>query len=199
MTDERGNTPGSDEPPPQPPQPAPTPPPYPYGTYPGGYPPPSPYAGYPPPQSGYPPQQSGYAPQQFRAARGPSNGLGIAALVTAIIGLLLVWSVIGGLVLGAAAVILGFIAHGRCKRGEATNAGVAISGIVLGSLAVLLSVVFIAIWVSLGVRWFNDIGGQDYLSCMQEAGGDQAAQQQCEETFQDRLEDEFGVTPTPTR
>lgn len=192
MSDERADAPGSDAPPPtQPPPPAvPPPPPYPYGAYPGGYPAP----GYP-----TPPPYGAYPPQPLQAKTGPSNGLGIAALVTAIIGLVLVWSVIGGLMFGAVAIILGFIAHGRAKRGEATNGGVAVTGIVLGGIAIVLSLVFIGIWVSVGGRWFEDIGGRDYLSCMQEAGNDQAAQQRCEETFQDRLEDEFGVTPTPTR
>lgn len=190
MSDERADVPGSDAPSPAQPAPPPPPPPpspqYPYGAYPGGYPPAPPYGAYPP-------------QQPYRPSTGPNNGLGIAALVTAIIGLVLVWSVVGGVVLGAIAVVLGFIGHGRAKRGEATNGGVAITGIVLGAIAVVLSLVFIGIWASLGGRWFEDIGGRDYLSCMQEAGNDQAAQQRCEETFQDRLEDEFGVTPTPTR
>ena len=67
--------------------------------------------------------------------RGPANGLGIAALVIAIFALLLTWSVIGGLVFGVTAVILGFLAQARSRRGEATNGGVAVSGIVLGAIA----------------------------------------------------------------
>lgn len=188
MSDERGDVPGSDAPPPTPPAPPPPPPSpqYPYGAYPGGYPPPPPYGGYPP-------------QQPFRPSTGPSNAIGVAALVIAIIGLVFVWSVIGGLILGVVAVILGFIGHGRAKRGEATNGGVAITGIVLGAIGVVLSLVFIGIWVNLGGRWFEDIGGRDYLSCMQEAGNDPAAQQRCEDTFRNRLDDEFGVTRTPTR
>ena len=100
--------------PPQPPQ---------YGAYPGGYPPPP-----PPPYGGYPgyPGYSGYpGPPQSE----PKNGLGLAALILAIIGLLLCWSVAGGIVLGVVAVILGFLGRGRVKRGEADNGGVAIAGI----------------------------------------------------------------------
>jgi hypothetical protein len=128
----------------------------------------------------------------------PRNGLAVAALVFAIIGLVLVWSVIGGLTLGAVAVVLGFVARGRFKRGEATNGGVATTGIALGCVAIVLSVLFIAIWVNLGARWFNELGGREYLNCMQDAGNDQAAQQVCEDNFRKRLENEFGVTPTPT-
>lgn len=131
--------------------------------------------------------------------RGPANGLGIAALVVAIIALLLTWSVIGGLIFGVTAVILGFLAHGRSRRGEATNGGVAVSGIVLGAIACVLSLVFVGIWVHFGKQWFDDIGGPDYVHCLERSGDDTVAQQQCEQEFERRVEDSFGVTPTPTR
>ncbi len=107
------------------------PPPPPYGAYPGGYPPPppQPYSGFAPPPTG------------------PRNGLGIAALVIAIIGLVFCWTVAGGVILGLIAVIIGFVAQGRVKRGEATNGGVAIAGIVLGFLAIIVSLIFIPIWI----------------------------------------------------
>ncbi|OCB07626.1 DUF4190 domain-containing protein [Mycobacterium vulneris] len=185
MTDERSNPPGSDEPQPAGPPPPPA---YPYGppsgAYPGAYPPP------PPPYGGYPMQP---------AARAPANGLGVAALVLAIFGLLLVWSVIGGLMFGITAVILGVLARGRCRRGEATNSGVAVSGIALGIIACVLSLVFVVIWTYFGARWFDDVGGRDYMTCLQQAGDDTAAQQRCEREFERRVEDSFGVTPTPTR
>ena len=97
--------------PPQPPYPPPQ-----GGGYPGAYPPPppAPYAGYAPPPVG------------------PKNGLGIAALIVAIIGLVFCWTVVGGIILGVVAVIIGFLARGRVNRGEASNGGVAIAGIVLG-------------------------------------------------------------------
>ena len=64
------------------------PPPPPYGAYPGGYPPPpQPYSGFAPPPTG------------------PRNGLGIAALVIAIVGLVFCWTVAGGVILGLTAVI----------------------------------------------------------------------------------------------
>lgn len=131
--------------------------------------------------------------------RGPANGLGIAALVVAIIALLLTWSVIGGLIFGVTAVVLGFLAHGRSRRGEATNGGVAVSGIVLGAIACVLSLVFVGIWVHFGKQWFDDIGGPDYVHCLERAGDDTVAQQQCEQEFERRVEDSFGVTPTPSR
>lgn len=155
--------------------PGPPPPPPQYGTYPGVYPPPPqhPYAGYAPPPTA------------------PKNGLGIASLVIAIIALL---SVFGGIVLGVVAVILGFLGWGRAKRGEATNGGMAVAGIVLGFLSIIEAVVFIA----LAVWGFGEVGGVDYLDCLSEAGSDQQAIQQCADQFQQRVEDQFSVTLTPT-
>jgi hypothetical protein len=153
----------------------PPPPPPQYGAYPGGYPPPppQPYAGYAPPPTA------------------PKNGLGIAALVVAIIGL---FTVFGGLILGVVAVILGFIGWGRAKRGEATNGGVAIAGIVLGFLGVIVSIVAIG----LAVWGFSELGGTDYIDCLSRAGNDEQAVQQCADQFRDRVESEFSVTLTPT-
>jgi hypothetical protein len=161
---------------PQTPPPPSQPPQYPqYGAYPGSYPPPPPppYAGYTPPTTA------------------PKNGLGIAALVTAIIGLL---TVFGGIILGVVAVILGFLGWGRAKRGEATNGGVAIAGIVLGFLGIVVSIAVIA----LAVWGFSEMGGTDYVDCMSRAGSDQQAQQECADRFLDRIESEFSVTLTPT-
>jgi Domain of unknown function (DUF4190) len=143
--------------------------------YPGGYPPPPPV-----PYSGFTP------PPPAHAAK---NGLGIAALVVSIIALL---SVFGGIVLGVVAIILGVLGLQRARRGEATNGGVAIAGIVLGILSIIVAIVAIALMV-----WFFDrVGGTDYMDCVSGAGGDQEAVQRCMDQFQERVEDEFGVTLT---
>ena len=154
----------------------PPPPPY-QGAYPGSYPPPppQPYAGYTPPPTG------------------PRNGLGIAALVIAIIALVFCWSVAGGVVLGIAAVIIGFVARSRVGRGEATNGGIAIAGIVLGFLAIIVSLVFIPIWIGV----FNEVGGNDYVSCLSKAGSDQQAIQNCADQFRQHVETQFSVTVAP--
>ncbi len=154
------------------------PPQYPPGPYPGPYPPPpqQPYAGYAPPPTG------------------PRNGLGITALVLAIAALVFCWSVFGGIILGICAVIIGFVGRGRAKRGEATNGGVAIAGIVLGFLAIVVALVFIPIWVSV----FDDVGGTDYVDCVTKAGNDPDAVQRCADQFRQRVEDQFSITSTPT-
>jgi hypothetical protein len=150
--------------------------PYPYPYSPGAYP------GYPPPP--YP----GHLPP------GPRNGLGIASLVLAIAALLLVWSVVGGIVFGIVGAVLGFVARQRVNRGEANNGGIAIASIVLGVLAVLVSLVFAGIWV---VVW-REAGGNDYVACLQNAGPDRVREQQCADQFRDKVQDQFGVPPTPT-
>lgn len=88
----------------------------------------------------YPPfqPQQGHQPQQ--AAR---NGLGTAALILGIIGALsglvpiMFW--LAG-VLGIVALILGLTGRGRARRGEATNKGVALTGAILGLVAMGLAV-----------------------------------------------------------
>jgi hypothetical protein len=154
-------------------QPYPPQQPYQYGAYPGSYPP-------PPPGYGYPAQTA------------PKNGLGVASLIVAIIGLL---TVFGGIVLGVVAVILGVLGRGRAKRGEATNGGVAMAGIVLGVLGVVVGIVAIA----LTVVFAREVGAGDLFDCLQQAGNDTEAQQQCQDQFQRKIEDQFSVTVTPTR
>ena len=153
------------------------PPPPPYGAYPGGYPPPpQPYSGFAPPPTG------------------PRNGLGIAALVLAIVGLVFCWTVAGGVILGLIAVIIGFVAQGRVKSGEATNGGVAIAGIVLGFLAIIVSLIFIPIWI--GVFATRSAGRTTSTACPR-PGSDNQAIQKCADQFRDRVENQFSVTVTP--
>jgi hypothetical protein len=160
-------------PPPPPGYPAP-----PYGQYPGGYPPapPQPYAGYTPPPTG------------------PRNGLGVTALVVAIVALLSSFSVVGGIILGIVAVIIGFAGRSRVKRGEANNGGVALAGIILGFLAIIVGLAFIAVWVGV----FKEVGATDYIDCLQKAGQDQQQVQQCADEFKQSVENKFSVTLTPT-
>jgi hypothetical protein len=101
--------------------------------------------------------------------------------------------VAGGVILGLCAIIIGFVARGRVKRGEATNGGVAIAGIVLGFLAIIVSLIFIPIWIGV----FDEVGGTDYVDCVAKAGSNEQAVQQCADQFRDRVENQFSVTITP--
>lgn len=137
--------------------------------FPGGYPPPpQPYCGYPP------------------SPMGPRNGLGITSLVLAIVALLTVWLVVPAIVLGLAAVIVGFLGRARVKRGTANNGAVAVAGLALGALAVIVGLAFGVIWM---VLW-KDVG-----DCMQKAGSDHTKQQQCVDQF--RQQNRLSVTRTP--
>jgi hypothetical protein len=101
--------------------------------------------------------------------------------------------VVGGIILGLCAIIIGFVARGRVKRGEATNGGIAIAGIVLGFLAIIVSLIFIPIWIGI----FAEVGGTDYVDCLSKAGSDQQAVQQCADEFRNRVENQFSVSITP--
>jgi hypothetical protein len=155
----------------------------------------------PPPPPSQPPGANYPAPPPMPYATGTPppiarrNGLGTGALVLAIVGLLLCLTVVGGVILGIAAVVMGFIARGRVKRGEADNGGVALAGVVLGFLSILAGLAFIPIYMFVWVDW---LGGGDYVDCLNRAGQDTTAQQQCADQFRQHLETKFSVTLTTT-
>lgn len=125
---------------PQPPQ-YPTPPqqqPNPYAQNPYG----QPQYGQPQygqPQNGAPGYGPGYPQRQMQ------NGLGTAALVLGIIGL--IGCVYGGFILSILAIIFGKIGMNKARRGEANNVGVAKAGFILGIVGVSISVAILAIVV----------------------------------------------------
>jgi len=148
----------------------------------------------PPLGAGYPAPPPIPYPTQSALPIAPRNGLGMAALVIAIVGLLSCFTIVGGVILGIAAVVMGFIGQGRVKRGEADNGGVALAGVVLGFLSIVAGLVFIPIYVYL----VRQTGFVDFYDCMTKASNDQAAQQQCETSWSQFVETKFSVTPTPT-
>lgn len=120
----------------------------PVGQY--GYPaPPQPQYGYPAPagpQYGGYPGYPGYG-QNAWGGPGPANGMGIASLVLGLI------SVAGfcmyglGIILGVLALIFGLIGRGRVTKGEANNGGVALAGIILGSVGIVVSAAFLGFFI----------------------------------------------------
>jgi hypothetical protein len=159
------------------------------------YPPPPP-PGEPQDQSGgyYPPQgqQGGYYPPQgqpggyYQEPPKRGSGMAITALILGIIALLSCWTIIGGILFGLIAIVLGFIASRRAKRGEAGGRGMAITGIVLGALGLVLSVVIVAV---IGAFW-NSASFSDYRECLSDAGSDQEAIADCETEFREVIEDQ---------
>src|SRR5262245_48871221 len=101
-----------------------------------------------PPGAGYPmgtgPVGYGYVPQK------QSNGLAIAALVVGIVGVLfgfIPFTFILARILGALALVFGFVGLSRAKR-VFTGKGMALAGVILGGLAVVLGIVGVAIVAS---------------------------------------------------
>jgi hypothetical protein len=111
------------------------------------------------------------------------NGLGTAALVLGILALVTCWTVIGGVVLGVLAVIFGLIGRGRVKRGEATNGGSALAGIITGALGILAAAALIAVGVSI----LNSPAGKNLQSCLSSAGSNSAAQQSCQDQYRQQV------------
>ncbi|MBB4684484.1 DUF4190 domain-containing protein [Amycolatopsis jiangsuensis] len=129
-----------------------------------------------------PPPGAGYG--QPTAA--PRNGFGITALVLGILALVFCWTVIGGIVLGVIALVLGILGVKRANRREATNKGVAVSGIVTGSIGLVIGALFAIVFGSIFAIFGNQIG--DLQDCVQQAGGDQAKVQQCQQQFSDDVQ-----------
>lgn len=128
----------------------PPPPVAPGGAY--GYPTPAPAPAPPsygyPPASPYPTYGAGYG-QQPGWQQAPSNGMGVTSMVLGIIAVAGFCMYGLGIILGILALIFGIIGMKKANRGEATNRGMALAGVVLGSIGTLVSAVFLGfmIWV----------------------------------------------------
>lgn len=144
--------------------------------------PPPPYGQAPTPP-GYAAPPPGYAaPPAGYGASGPygqpmQNGLGITALVLGLLSIPFGVIVVGG-VLGLVAVVLGFVGRGRAKRGQASNGGVALAGILTGILGIL-----IAIGVVVAITLFANSSSVQKLRNCDKAAVTQADKDQCATQF----------------
>ncbi len=111
------------------------------------------------------------------------NGLGIAALVLGILALVFCWTIFGGIIFGIIAIPLGLIGRARAKRGEASNGGMALTGVILGALGLLVSVGFIVATVA----FVHSDTGKNLTDCLNKAGNDQTAQQKCTNEFRNKI------------
>ena len=143
-----------------------------------------------PPAAGGPPSFQGqqYAAPGSQAGYGApvvavSNGFGTAALVLGILAIPGAFTVIGGVLLGILAIIFGVIGRSRAKRGQATNGGSALAGLITGVVGLVLAIAFVAI----GVGFFNSGSGKKLRDCIDQAGTDRAAQQVCQDQFRNDL------------
>lgn len=128
---------------------------------------------------------TGY-PGQGGPMGAPKNGFGVAALVLGILALVLCWSAVGGIVLGALAIVFAILGMRRASQQIATNRGMAIAGLVTGIVGLIIGVLF-AILVG---SFLSVFGGtvSDYTHCLQQAGQDQTAIQQCQQQYSQQLQ-----------
>lgn len=142
-------------------------------------------------------QGGGYTPMppagpgapQAQQARQPRNGFGVTALVLGILALVLCWTVLGGIILGVLALIFGIVGLVRANRGEATNKGMSISGIVTGAIGLVVGIIF-----AVAVGSFLSLFGQqisDFQDCVNQANGDQAQIMQCRQQYQQDIQDQL--------
>ena len=77
----------------------------------------------------------------------PKNGLGVAGMVCGIVGIVLAFIPFAffiALPLGLLAMVFGGIGIRRARRGEATNQGMAITGLITGLIALIVSIIAFA-------------------------------------------------------
>lgn len=109
------------------------------------------------------------------------NGMGTAALVLGLLGLLLGVLLIGGL-LGALAVVFGAIGLSRARNGRASNGWAAVTGIVTGALGMIIAVVLVVTVVRVYGPTLDT-----YFKCLQRAQGNATTVQACVTQFQRQI------------
>lgn len=117
--------------------------------------------GYQPPtyESGGYEQQGPYRQNQgYGPGSNQTNGLAIAALVVGILALLSFFTIIGGLLLGLVAVVLGVMGLSKSKHMNGSGRGIAIGGIVTGVIGALLSLLLIIGAFAIGNQMIQDGG-----------------------------------------
>ncbi len=108
------------------------------------------------------------------------KGLAVASLVLGILGLLTFFFLLGGL-LGLIAVILGIVALGKIKRGEADGRGMAIAGIITGAISLVLTVLILVTVGSFLAENSDDFS--NLSDCINAADNNQTEIQACQEEF----------------
>ncbi|MBC8106448.1 MAG: DUF4339 domain-containing protein [Anaerolineae bacterium] len=103
---------------------------------------------------GQQPGNPGYQPQlnyHSGLAAVPTDGFAIASLVLALVSFPLQCGYLIGMIPAILAIIFGFLARGRIRRGERTGTGMALAGLICGFISAGLVVVFIVIAFIVGM------------------------------------------------
>jgi len=134
------------------------------------------------------PQPAGGYGEPHRA--NPRNGLGVAALVVAVVAALTFWVPVLGLVLGLVGLVLALVALRRVRRGVANNRGVALAALIVSILAAIAGLVVTAL--TAWVLWFAADNSGDLQACLDTATT-QTQIDACSQQFGDDLLDQLGV------
>ncbi|WP_435769418.1 DUF4190 domain-containing protein [Nocardioides sp. SYSU DS0651] len=121
-----------------------------YGT------PPPPPGGYGGGQGGYGGGQGGYGDQGGYGGAQPqqTSVMAIISLVTGILGVLCC----GSLIFSVAAIILGYLGKKETDSGQKSGGGMALAGLILGGVGVVLSIIWIILWITTGsFNFYSDI------------------------------------------
>jgi hypothetical protein len=105
-----------------------------------------------------------------------------AALVIGILSLPLLITVVGGVLAGALALILGIVAVRRMPPGT-PGRGRAVAGIVTGSIALFIGLALVVVVIAL----LSSHAFETFRTCLNRAGSDQSAITRCEQRFARRL------------
>ncbi len=114
------------------------------------------------------------------ASSAPRNGMGTAALVLGIIALVSSFFLVGG-VIGLVAIVLGIVGLVRVRRGQATNSGMAVAGIVTGLLAIVIAVV-VGVFLAENADEIEDLG-----DCLEDADTERQ-RDDCANRFEDEVD-----------
>jgi hypothetical protein len=136
------------------------------------------YGSVPGPYAEGPPFAAGSAP----AAVGPRrNGFGTASLVLGILGIILsILFAPVGIVLDILAIVFAALGIRRARRGEATNRGIAIGGLVTGIIGLIIGIIIVA-FVATHRQAFTDL-----QHCAQHASTD-TQRSHCVQQFRNDL------------
>lgn len=74
----------------------------------------------------------------------PSNGLAITGFVLGLLSVLACPTMVGPIALGIAGIVFGALGRGKANRGEAGNGGLALAGVILGSVGIVIGVLVTA-------------------------------------------------------
>ena len=88
-----------------------------------------------------------HSPAQAPVSAGKNSGVAVAGFVTGLLGALLSWFPLAGIILGILGVVLGGVGRSQARRTGAPT-GLATAGIVLGALAVVIAVALVAVAVA---------------------------------------------------